>query len=133
MLTMLSVVGSVFSKRIDKILLDAARLEYERVEARCSWTSRRRQVLVACDFTARESWPRGDGQVEGITFKTDPSGPPSINNAREEDGASVWPPNKDQWRDEGGNQCGGCLVDVSNGKFEGKRDLWDRRALRPLE
>ncbi len=36
----------------------------------------------------------------GITFKKDSSGHPWINTACEDIGASVWWPNKDQWRDE---------------------------------
>ncbi len=66
----------------------------------------------------------------GITFKKDPSGHPWINTACEDIGASVWWPNKDQWRDEVENmkisvEIPDDLVDVSNGKFLGKTDLGD--------
>ena len=45
-------------------------------------------------------------------------------------GASIWWPNKDQWRDEVENMdisvaIPNGLVDVSNGKFVGKTDLGD--------
>jgi aminopeptidase N len=40
------------------------------------------------------------GRFGGITFRKDPAGHPWINTACEETGASVWWPNKDQWRDE---------------------------------
>jgi len=66
----------------------------------------------------------------GITFKKDSSGHPWINTACEDIGASVWWPNKDQWRDEVENmeinvEIPNDLVDVSNGKFVGKKDLGD--------
>ena len=59
-----------------------------------------------------------------------PSGHPWINTACEGIGASVWWPNKDQWRDEVENMqisvaIPNGLVDVSNGKFVGKTDLGD--------
>jgi aminopeptidase N len=66
----------------------------------------------------------------GIAFKKDPSGHPWINTACEDIGASVWWPNKDQWRDEVENmkisvEIPDDLVDVSNGKFLGKTGLGD--------
>ena len=44
--------------------------------------------------------PPETGRFGGITFKKDPSGHVWINTACEGDGASIWWPNKDQWRDE---------------------------------
>jgi aminopeptidase N len=66
----------------------------------------------------------------GITFKKDSSGHTWINTACEDIGASVWWPNKDQWRDEVENMQISVsipkdLVDVSNGRFIGKTDLGD--------
>ena len=40
------------------------------------------------------------GRFGGFVFKKDPMGRPLVNTACEEEGASVWWPNKDQWRDE---------------------------------
>jgi aminopeptidase N len=70
------------------------------------------------------------GRFGGITFRKDPAGHPWINTACEETGASVWWPNKDQWRDEvEGMQISvsvpNGLIDVSNGKFMGSTDLGD--------
>jgi aminopeptidase N len=70
------------------------------------------------------------GRFGGIAFKKDPAGRPWINTACGEEGASIWWPNKDQWRDEVESmrisvQIPKDLVDVSNGKFMGKTDLGD--------
>jgi aminopeptidase N len=75
--------------------------------------------------------PTETGRFGCFTFKKDTSGHDWINTACEETGASVWWPNKDQWRDE--PQQGmkisiavpNGLMDVSNGKFAGKKDLGD--------
>ncbi len=74
--------------------------------------------------------PVEGGRFGGMTFKTDPAGPTWINTACEEEGASVWWPNKDQWRDEVeamdiSVSIPNELVDVSNGRFMGKTDLGD--------
>jgi aminopeptidase N len=74
--------------------------------------------------------PPETGRFGGITFKKDAAGRPWVNTACEESGASVWWPNKDQWRDEVENMeisvaVPGDLVDVSNGMFERKTDLHD--------
>jgi aminopeptidase N len=65
-----------------------------------------------------------------MTFKKDPAGRIWINTACENTGASMWWPNKDQWRDEVENMdlsvaIPNDLVDVSNGKFVAKTDLGD--------
>jgi aminopeptidase N len=75
--------------------------------------------------------PVETGRFGCFPFKKDSAGHPWINTACEETGASVWWPNKDQWRDE--PQEGmkisvavpNSLIDVSNGKFAGKKDLGD--------
>src|SRR3984893_11766698 len=75
--------------------------------------------------------PPETGRFGCFTFKKDTSGHPWINTACEGDGAYVWWPNKEQWRDE--PQEGmmiqvavpNGLMDVSNGKFMGKKDLGD--------
>jgi aminopeptidase N len=70
------------------------------------------------------------GRFGGITFKKDESGHDWINTACEGDGASVWWPNKDQWRDEGESMdisvaVPNGLMDVSNGRLTSKKDLGD--------
>ena len=74
--------------------------------------------------------PLETGRFGGIAFKKDPFGRPWINTACEGEGASIWWPNKDQWRDEVESMkisvsIPNELVDVSNGKFVGKTDLGD--------
>ena len=44
--------------------------------------------------------PRRRAASAAFTFKKDPAGRTWINTACEETGASIWWPNKDQWRDE---------------------------------
>jgi aminopeptidase N len=70
------------------------------------------------------------GRFGGMAFRTDPSGAPWINTACEGEGAAVWWPNKDQWRDEVERMdisvaIPNGLVDVSNGRFVGNTDLGD--------
>jgi aminopeptidase N len=74
--------------------------------------------------------PLETGRFGGIAFRKDPYGRHWINTACEGEGASIWWPNKDQWRDEVENMqisvtIPNDLVDVSNGRFIGKTDLGD--------
>ena len=74
--------------------------------------------------------PAQAGRFGGIAFRKDPAGRPWINTACQHIGASVWWPNKDQYRDEVEEMhlrvaIPNDLVDVSNGKFLGKTDLGD--------
>jgi aminopeptidase N len=75
-------------------------------------------------------YPKDVGRFDGFAFKKDPQGRHWINTACEGDGASIWWPNKDQWRDEVESMrisvaIPNNLVDVSNGRFQGKTDLGD--------
>jgi aminopeptidase N len=75
--------------------------------------------------------PVEQGRFGCFTFKKDAEEKPWITTACEGTGPSVWWPNKEQWRDE--PQEGmrisvavpNGLMDVSNGKFAGKKDLGD--------
>ena len=72
--------------------------------------------------------PPETGRFGAFTFKRDPAGQVWINTACEGTGASIWWPDKDQWRDEPESMdisvaIPNGLVDVSNGKFAGRRDL----------
>ncbi len=74
--------------------------------------------------------PREQGRFGGMAFHRDSSGQHWINTACEGEGASIWWPNKDQWRDEPERMeisvaIPNALVDVSNGRFVGKTDLGD--------
>ena len=74
--------------------------------------------------------PQTIGRFGGFTFGQDPMHRPWIFTACEGEGASIWWPNKDQWRDEPESMkisvaIPNNLTDVSNGKFLGKEDLGD--------
>jgi aminopeptidase N len=74
--------------------------------------------------------PQTIGRFGGFTFGKDPVGRPWIFTACEGEGASIWWPNKDQWKDEVESmkisvEVPNNLTDVSNGKFIGKTDLHD--------
>ena len=117
---------------IDEIRLGATALEYER---------ELNSFFVQFPFTLKagktyaidvrySGSPREQGRFGGIAFRKDSEGRHWINTACEGEGASVWWPNKDQWRDEVEEMelrvaVPNDLVDVSNGKFVGKTDLGD--------
>jgi aminopeptidase N len=74
--------------------------------------------------------PQTIGRFGGFTFSKDPAGRPWIFTACEGEGASIWWPNKDQWKDEPESMrisvaIPNNLTDVSNGKFLSKTDLGD--------
>jgi aminopeptidase N len=74
--------------------------------------------------------PTETGRFGGFSFSKDAAGKPWIVTACEGQGASIWWPNKDQWRDEVTEMkisvaIPSELTDVSNGKFLGKTDLGD--------
>ena len=118
--------------QIGKITLGAAPLQYQRelntVFVDFPETLRKGRVY-SIDFFYSGN-PVETGRFGGISFRKDPAGRPWINTACEEVGASVWWPNKDQWRDEVENMrisvsIPNDLVDVSNGRFLAKTDLGD--------
>src|SRR5579883_1587334 len=70
------------------------------------------------------------GRFGGMVFTKNPAGHPWIYTSCEDDGASIWWPDKDQWRDEVESMdisvaIPNGLTDVSNGKFEGSTNLGD--------
>lgn len=74
--------------------------------------------------------PTETGRFGAMAFRKDPAGRAWINTACEETGASMWWPNKDQWKDEVRSMdisvaIPNGLTDVSNGKFVGSKDLGD--------
>jgi aminopeptidase N len=118
--------------QVDKILLGETALKYERDSGAVFVdfpTTLRAGRIYTIDFYYSGN-PVETGRFGAITFKKDPSGHTWINTACEGTGASVWWPNKDQWRDEVESMeisvsIPNDLVDVSNGKFVGKTDLGD--------
>lgn len=74
--------------------------------------------------------PQTTGRFGGFTFGKDPAGRPWIFTACEGEGASIWWPNKDQWKDEVESMrisvaIPNGLTDVSNGQFLGKTNMGD--------
>jgi len=117
---------------VDKILLGSTELKYQR-DSGAVFIDFPHTLLAghvySIDFYY-SGHPRTTGRFGGITFKTDPAGHTWINTACEGIGASLWWPNKDQWRDEVENmdisvEIPNGLVDVSNGRFVAKTDLGD--------
>jgi len=117
---------------VDKILLGTTPLKYER-DSGAVFIDFPETLKTGREYTIDFYYsgnPVETARFGGITFKKDSSGHPWINTACEDIGASVWWPNKDQWRDEVENMqisvsIPNDLVDVSNGKFIGKTDLGD--------
>ncbi len=117
---------------IDKILLGTTELKYVRdsgaVFVDFPETLKKGQEY-AIDFYY-SGHPLTVGRFGGFTFGKDPEGKPWIFTSCEDEGASIWWPNKDQWRDEVESMeisvaIPNDLVDVSNGRFVGKTDLGD--------
>lgn len=117
---------------VDKILIGSTQLRYTRDG---------NAVLIDFPQTLRagttqsidffySGHPIETGRFGVFTFKHDAAGQPWINTACEGIGASMWWPNKDQWKDEVQNMdlsvtIPSNLVDVSNGRFVSRRDLGD--------
>ncbi len=118
--------------KVDKILFDKTELKYTRDSGALfvdfpETLKAGRTVSIDVYYSGN---PVETGRFGGITFKKDANGKPWINTACEGQGASLWWPNKDQWRDEVESMeisvaIPNGLMDVSNGKFVGKTDLGD--------
>jgi len=117
---------------IEKILLGETTLEYER-DARAVFVKfpeiLKRGAVYSIDvyYSGRGS---AGGRFGGISFGKDPQGRPWITTSCEGPGASVWWPNKDQWRDEVESMdlsvtIPSDLVDASNGRLVARKDLGD--------
>lgn len=117
---------------IDKILLGETPLRYER-DARAVFVEFP-EILKQGDVYSIDFYYSGrasaGGRFGGIAFGKDPQGRPWITTSCEGPGASVWWPNKDQWRDEVESMdlsvtIPSGLVDASNGRLVAKKDLGD--------
>jgi aminopeptidase N len=117
---------------VDKILLGTTPLQYVR-DSGAVFVDFPETLHSGQEYTIDfyySGHPLQTARFGGFTFGKDPAGRPWIYTACEDIGASVWWPNKDQWRDEVENMqisvaIPNGLVDVSNGKFLGKTDLGD--------
>ena len=117
---------------VDGIVMGATPLKYQR-EINTVWVDFPETLKAgrtyAIDFRYSGT-PAESGRFGGFAFRTDPAGNDWIFTACEGQGAAIWWPNKDQWRDEVERMdlsvaIPNGLVDVSNGKFAGKTDLGD--------
>jgi aminopeptidase N len=124
--------------QIEKILLDQANgeprpLRFERAAGRTVYVDFPKMLRRGGIYTVEfyySGHPVEMGRFGGFVFRKDPMGRNLVNTACEEEGASVWWPNKDQWRDEVDSmdisiEAPSDLVEVSGGRFQGKQDLHD--------
>ena len=130
---------------IDKILLGATTLKYER-DHNTVYVDFPDTLRAGRTYTINFHYiglPQEQGRFGGLAYRKDPAGRHWINTANEGEGSSVWWPSKDQWRDEPEGidirvAVPNGLMDVSNGKFMGKTDLgdgytrWDWRVHYPI-
>ena len=120
------------SLNVDRILLNTTPLRFERQLSTVFVDfpeALRSGETYSIEFFY-SGMPVEQGRFGGMAFRTDAAGRPWITTAAEDEGASTWWPNKDQWRDEPeGMQISvavpNALMDVSNGKFLGKTNLGD--------
>jgi aminopeptidase N len=119
--------------QIDKVAMGSTTLKYER-DGGTFYVDFPKTLRADHTYSIDVHYsgnPTETGRFGCFTFKKDTAGHPWINTACEETGAYVWWPNKEQWRDE--PQEGmlitvavpNGLMDISNGKFMGKKDVGD--------
>jgi aminopeptidase N len=118
---------------LGSITMDGKVLKYAR-EERTLWIELGKELpkgKVAEVTVAYSGKPVKQGRFGCFSFDKDKEGKPWITTACEGEGASVWWPNKDQWRDEPQDGMDidiavpNGLMDVSNGRFVGSKDLGD--------
>ena len=118
--------------KVEKILLGTTELKYER-EFNAVFVDFPETLKAGREYTIDFHYsgnPLESGRFGAVAFRKDPAGQHWITTACEGPGASIWWPNKDQWRDEVENMrisvtIPNGLTDVSNGRFLGKTDLGD--------
>ena len=120
---------------IDSITFNGKPLHYERVpDTRALYLDFPETLRKGKTYEvvfAYSGHPVTQGRFGCFSFDKDKEGKPWITTACEGEGPSIWWPNKDQWKDE--PQDGmeldiavpNGLMDVSNGRFEGSKDLGD--------
>jgi len=117
---------------VDRIMLGGTPLKYER-DLNTVYVDFPRTLKAGKEYAIDfyySGMPKKQGRFGGMVYDKDPDGHDWIFTACEDEGAAVWWPNKDQWRDEVERMeisvaIPNGLVDVSNGKFAGKTDLGD--------
>ena len=117
---------------VDTVLLGTTALKYER-ELNTVWVDFPETLKAGRTYAIDVHYsgnPKEIGRFGGFAFKKDSEGNDWIYSSCEGEGAMVWWPNKDQWRDEVERMdlsisIPNDLVDVSNGAFVRKTDLGD--------
>lgn len=109
---------------IDQLSMRGVPLAFDRDQHRVvvRFPERLRRGRVYAIDVAYSGTPVQTGRFGGFVFDRDATGAPWIYTACEDEGAALWWPNKDQWRDEVewmeiGVEVPGPLVAVSNGRF----------------
>ncbi|HTM24853.1 MAG TPA: M1 family metallopeptidase [Vicinamibacterales bacterium] len=118
--------------KVERILWAGSPLKYER-EIDTVWVDFPKTLQAGREYSIDFEYsgqPKEQGRFGGMVYTADPAGNPWIFTACEGQGAAIWWPNKDQWRDEVDRMdisvsIPSTLVDVSNGRFAGKTDLGD--------
>ena len=118
--------------KVEKIILGAIELKYER-EFNAVFVDFPEMLKSGREYTIDFHYsgnPLESGRFGAVAFRKDPAGQHWITTACEGPGASIWWPNKDQWRDEVESMrisvtIPSNLTDVSNGRFLGRTDLGD--------
>jgi aminopeptidase N len=117
---------------IDRIVMGAVPLTYTR-EINTVWVdfpeTLRSGRTYSIDFHY-SGLPKEAGRFGGLSFEKDPAGRHWVFTASEDNGAAIWWPNKDQWRDEADRvdisvAVPNGLMNVSNGRMTGRTDLGD--------
>jgi aminopeptidase N len=117
---------------IDRIVLGTVPLKYTR-EINTVWVdfpeTLRAGRTYSIDFHY-SGLPKEAGRFGGLSFEKDPAGRHWVFTASEDNGAAIWWPNKDQWRDEADRvdisvAVPNGLMNVSNGRMTGRTDLGD--------
>lgn len=130
---------------IDRIIMGATPLKYTR-ELNAVFIDFPETLRAGREYTIDFHYsgsPTETGRFGGFSFSKDPAGNHWIVTANEGQGASLWWPNKDQWRDEPSSMDLSVtiptgLTDVSNGRLLGSKDLgdgytrWDWRVHYPI-
>jgi aminopeptidase N len=117
---------------VDKIMYGVLKLKYER-DSGAVFVDFPETLKAGSDVSIDfyySGTPNQGGRFGGFVFGKDPKGRHWIYTSCEGQGASIWWPNKDQWKDKVDSMdisvaVPNDLVDVSNGKFMGKKDLGD--------
>lgn len=117
---------------IDRIVMGPTPLKYTR-EINTVWVDFPETLRAGRIYTIvfhYSGTPKEQGRFGGISFEKDPAGRHWVFTASEDNGAAIWWPNKDQWRDEAERMeisvaVPSTLMNVSNGRLINRVDLGD--------